>query len=340
MFDNKTAYDAANIYTNFQGLESLRYDYKAHPDVVKKEVSEQFESLLVQILLKSMRDANKGFESDLIHSDQSAFYEDMFDKQLTLVLSKSGMGLAKTIQDFIDRAQTNNDATAVPSPDSVSEEKKQLLLGQPVRDDKQADMDLNQPSKLKQETTNALLPVSLSGKSGLFQPDGGDAVIPFENMTDFIKTLWSSAKEAAHLIGVDPKLLLAQAALETNWGKNIIPQEGGGSTHNLFNIKADSSWRNKSASFTTVEQRDSVLVKESSKFRSYNSFSDSFIDYAAFLKQNNRYTDALKNASDPTKFVQSLQDANYATDTLYSEKIMDIFSSSKFNRVFEHFNLT
>ncbi len=307
MIDNNTAYDAANVYTSFQGLDALQYDAKAHPELAKKEVSQQFESLLVQMLLKSMRDTNKEFTSDLMHSDQSALYEDLYDKQLALVLSKSGMGIAKSIEDYIDRnqfqsVQPSDEIPPAPQPPAL----------------------LTQPLKLESQAASPIVA----------------AATPFDNTNDFIKNLWDSAKEAAHLIGVDPKLLLAQAALETNWGKNIVSHEGGGSTHNLFNIKADSSWHDKSASLDTIEQRDNVLVKEKSKFRSYDSYLDSFIDYADFLKQNNRYTEALSNASDPTKFARSLQDANYATDTLYSEKIIGIYSSSKFNHAFEQLNLT
>lgn len=322
MLDTKTAYDA-NIYTNFQGLDSLHYDYKSRPDEVKKEVAQQFESLLVQMLLKSMRDTNKEFSDDGMKSNQTGFYQDLFDKQLSLVLSKSGIGIAKTIENFLDKKQPSTaEPTVMPSAGLIASPLTGIASSEQPQAVQQADNEVKQPNN------SIIQPLTVEKAN----------VASFENTNDFVKALWSSAKEAAQIIGVDPKLLLAQAALETNWGKNIIPHEDGGSTHNLFNIKADKSWSSKFASFSTIEQRDNVLIKEKSKFRAYNSYLDSFIDYADFLKQNNRYTEALQNASDPKKFVQSLQNANYATDSLYSEKVMDIFSSRKFNALFTHLN--
>jgi flagellar protein FlgJ len=161
----------------------------------------------------------------------------------------------------------------------------------------------------------------------------------FESAADFVKSLWGSAKVAAKIIGADPKLLLAQAALETNWGKNIIPLEDGKSSKNLFNIKTGDKWENDSAVFHTIEEKDGVLVKEKSRFRAYDSYQASFIDYTNFLQKNTRYSDALKNATDPSKFIRSLQNAQYATDSRYSEKVMDIYASRKFNNLFEENNL-
>ncbi len=239
MLDNQITFDA-NVYTNLQGLDALKYDYKAHPKAVTKEVSQQFEALLLQMLLKSMREANKAFSSDVLHSDQSAMYEDLYDKQLALVLSKSGIGIAHTIENYIDR---------------VPADPKSLADGMSLK---------NTP------VFHELPPISHNPSPNPVSNDSFDLVkeagIRFENTKDFVSTLWASAKEAARTIGVDPKLLLAQAALETNWGKNIIPQENGTSTHNLFNIKADSSWSKKSANFNTIEQKDNLLVKEKSKF--------------------------------------------------------------------------
>ncbi len=336
MLDTKMAYDA-DIYTNFQGLQSLQYKNKNQPELAKKEVAQQFESLLVQMLLKSMRDTNKALSSDLLQSDQSAFYEDLFDKQLALVLSKSGMGIAKTIETYLDRQQSSRQqsSTSTNTMDSStsvnSVNRANSVIPAKAGIHPQAVSNISSASDLRLRGADKLYP---EHKSESVQ--SGQSLSTFESTDDFVKTLWDSAKTAAHIIGVDPKLLLAQAALETNWGKNIISHENGESTHNLFNIKADKSWSEKSASLDTIEQKDNVLVKEKSRFRAYNSYLASFIDYTRFLQQNARYSEALQNVSDPGKFVQSLQNANYATDSLYSEKVMDIFSSHKFNSLFEH----
>lgn len=284
MFVNNKSINDAKVYTDIQHLRSLHAEYQTHPDLVKKEVSQQFESLMVQMLLKSMRDANKEFTSELSSGDQTDFYSDLFDKQLSLELSKSGMGLSKPIEGYIDRR--------MPTP----------MIPPPM------------PSQMPSAS--------------------------FQTAADFVKQLWTSAKEAASLIGADPKLLLAQAALETNWGKQIIKHPTGDSTHNLFNIKADKSWIAPAATFHTLEQRDGVITKQPATFRSYASYADSFKDYAQFLKSNTRYQEALQQADNPQDFIQSLQQAHYATDENYSNKVMSIFSSKKFNTLFHELNLT
>lgn len=292
MQTDKAIYDSS-IYTNVQGLKSLQHEYKSNKEGVQKEVSQQFESLLVQILMKSMRDANKALGGGLLSTDQADFYGDLLDKQLSLVMSKSGVGVSKTLETWIDKT----------APEFVAQKAVKEVTG------------------LKQASP-ALKAVSDTGSK-------------FATASDFVKNLWGSATQAAKLIGVDPKLLLAQAALETAWGKKIVPLGGGKSSHNLFNIKAGENWVKDTANFQTIEEKEGVLVKENAQFRAYDSFQDSFHDYAQFLQHNSRYSEALKNAPDPQKFISSLQKANYATDHQYSDKIMAIYNSKKFNDLFE-----
>ncbi|WP_133128881.1 flagellar assembly peptidoglycan hydrolase FlgJ [Legionella nagasakiensis] len=289
------------LYTNIQGLEALRHKYKNNPDMAQKEVAEQFESLLLQMLIKSMRDSNKEFASGLMSSEEGSFYEDLFDKQLALVMSKSGIGLAKNIENYLSKTQGSTQIK------TEEEENLQKVIPKPFR------------QMMQNSQTTELTPVKSQ----------------FDSAVDFIKSLWSDAKAAAQLLNSDPRFLLAQAALETNWGKNILAHKNGRTTHNLFNIKADKSWQDNMTSLETIEQQDGVLVKETSKFRAYDSFRESFLDYVNFLKHNERYRDALKVASNPEQFAQSLQNAHYATDERYAEKIMEIFASKKFNQLIE-----
>lgn len=314
MQTNKVLYDTGT-YTNLQSLESLHHEYKVNSAGVKKEVAQQFESMMVQMLLKSMRDTNKEFASGLMDSDQSAFYDDLYDKQLSMVLSKSGIGIAKNIENYLDRAAPEQVATpskSVSASNLLLPPMHHTSLPKPVMSDEK--------------------PISVASDSTPSSPY-------FNSAADFVKGLWQSAKAAATIIGADPKILLAQAALETNWGKNIIAHPDGKSTNNLFNIKADSHWKEAAAPFNSVEEKDGVLVKEQSKFRAYESFQASFVDYTHFLQQNSRYSEALKNAPDAQKFVSSLQAASYATDSSYSDKIMSIYSSKSFNNLFEQGNL-
>lgn len=298
-----------DTYTDFKGLNALHHEVNTNPEIAKKEVAEQFESLLVQMLMKSMRDANQALAADPNVDQQSAIYHDLLDKQLSLVMAHSGTGLAQVIENSLDKSQTMRTAPTALNIDS----------------------SVNNPVAAA-ENVKDIEVIEAIKKADFIEPVNLPETKPhFDSTADFVNTLWSSAKEAAALLGTDPKFLLAQAALETNWGKSILPMLTGQSTNNLFNIKADKNWDASSTQINAIEYEDGVMVKNKSKFRAYDSYKDSFTDYVQFLKNNGRYQEALKHASNPQQFAQHLQKANYATDTNYSEKIMQIYSSKRLN---------
>lgn len=145
----------------------------------------------------------------------------------------------------------------------------------------------------------------------------------FASPEEFVATMMPMAEQAAKKLGVDPRYLVAQAALETGWGKSIIRSSEGGSSHNLFGIKAHG-WGGASANVTTSEYVQGVKVKEKADFRSYDSFEHSFNDYVSFLQSNGRYSQALQSTANPERFVNELQQAGYATDPNYARKISQI----------------
>ncbi|UVL00088.1 flagellar assembly peptidoglycan hydrolase FlgJ [Pseudomonas sp. B21-048] len=146
----------------------------------------------------------------------------------------------------------------------------------------------------------------------------------FSSADEFVDTMLPLAKEAADRIGVDPRYLVAQAALETGWGKSVMRAQDGSSSHNLFGIKASGNWQGDSARAITSEFRNGEKVKETAEFRSYGSYKDSFHDLVTLLQSNNRYQDVLKSADNPEQFVRELQKAGYATDPDYASKISQI----------------
>ncbi|MBP5956852.1 flagellar assembly peptidoglycan hydrolase FlgJ [Pseudomonas anatoliensis] len=146
----------------------------------------------------------------------------------------------------------------------------------------------------------------------------------FSSADEFVNTMLPMAKEAADRIGVDPRYLVAQAALETGWGKSVMRAQDGSSSHNLFGIKASSNWQGDSARAITSEFRNGAMVKETAQFRSYASYKDSFHDLVTLLQSNNRYQEVLKSADNPEQFVRELQKAGYATDPNYASKISQI----------------
>jgi flagellar protein FlgJ len=139
----------------------------------------------------------------------------------------------------------------------------------------------------------------------------------------FVASIWGHAQQAARELGVDAKALVAQAALETGWGRKLVQRNGGGSSHNLFGIKS-TGWSGERATSGTHEYVDGVRRNETASFRAYGSVGDSFADYVKLLKNSPRYQNALQAGSDVRGFAQGLQRAGYATDPRYAAKIAAI----------------
>lgn len=158
----------------------------------------------------------------------------------------------------------------------------------------------------------------------LAQPPLAPGKAAFKSPEEFVTAMLPMAQAAAEKIGVDPRYLVAQAALETGWGKSIIRQQDGSSSHNLFGIKTHNSWQGESARVLTTEYVNGQPTKESASFRAYGSFEQSFNDYVSFLQNNERYDNALDSAANPKTFVRELQRAGYATDPQYANKVAQI----------------
>lgn len=154
----------------------------------------------------------------------------------------------------------------------------------------------------------------------------GGATRAFGSAEDFVRELWPQAQRAGRELGVKPELLLAQAANETGWGRNVIAHPDGRPSFNLFGIKANAAWSGPRVTVPTVEYVDGVMVRQHDAFRAYDSYADSFRDYVGFLRDNPRYQDALASAADPRAFAGALQEAGYATDPAYGRKLMSIFN--------------
>jgi flagellar protein FlgJ len=137
------------------------------------------------------------------------------------------------------------------------------------------------------------------------------------------------AERAAQQLGVDPDVLVAQAALETGWGSAVPCNSSGDCSFNLFGIKAGSQWSGQTASVPTVEFEDGVAVRKSQRFRAYDSAADSFDDYAKLIRGSGRYRAALGSQDNAVQFAQALQDGGYATDPQYANKIASVVREVK-----------
>ncbi|MGI9321062.1 MAG: flagellar assembly peptidoglycan hydrolase FlgJ, partial [Thiogranum sp.] len=236
-----------DVYTDIQGLSKLRAQAKNNSEETLREVVGQFEALFIQMMLKSMRDAN--LAEGLLDSQHSKTYQSMYDKQIAIELSKQqGLGLADMMVRQLSRSAESGDSAAAAPVNSA-----QLGLLQPAQGDTKPGSKVN---------------AAESGREG---PLGGKVNAAPDWKPDspetFVKELWPHAQRAARDLGTRPELLLAQAALETGWGQHVIRGTDGNNSFNLFGIKADARWQGERALTETIEFEDGVMRKRYATFR-------------------------------------------------------------------------
>ena len=303
---------ATPLYADFSGLAELKAKSVNDQAGSTAEVARQFESLLINQMVKSMRQASLG--EGILDSDQSLFYRDMFDQQLSLHLSENGgIGLAAAIERQLEGAQA---ALKSDGKDVAAYRLNPLTV---------------RHTENSGSSPEASVPAGKANSANsVDSPDAANW-----STADFVEKLWPWALEAANRIGLQPQALLAQAALETGWGRRMIRQMDGSPSHNLFGIKADSRWDGDRVSVSTLEYEEGSAVKRRDDFRSYGSFRESFNDYVNFLSANPRYEQALQSTSDSRAYFSALQRAGYATDPRYAQKIDSVIRGREMNQAIE-----
>jgi len=143
----------------------------------------------------------------------------------------------------------------------------------------------------------------------------------------FIREIWPQATQAAQQLGVHPVNLVAQAALETNWGLKLPQDASGRSSNNLFGVKASAAWGGPTVTTDTREFANGASVGTTAAFRAYGSRSQSVQDYVALLRGNPRYAAALNTGGDVQAFAGALQRGGYATDPDYARKVAAVADS-------------
>ena len=145
---------------------------------------------------------------------------------------------------------------------------------------------------------------------------------------DFISRHQDAARAAEAQTGIPAAFMVSQAAHETGWGRHEIRHADGSSAFNLFGIKAGSNWKGKVAEVTTTEYVNGQPRKMVQKFRAYDSYAESFADYAKLMKDNPRYRDVVAKADTAQGFAQGLQRAGYATDPAYADKLTRVINTT------------
>lgn len=306
----KSQLEMSRNFHDVKGIDNLRRAAQSGDKGALQEAANQFEAIFVQMMLKSMRKAQDALadKDSPFNSDQVKFYRDMHDQQLAVDLSSGGgMGLAKLIvQQMSPEREGFTPASVIRSDGNLADIQRRFINTE------------------KQRFENR---VEASSADSQFGPSKQAA---FSSPQDFVSQLLPQASAYAKELGISPQALIAQAAVETGWGKFMIHDNSGQNSHNLFGLKAGSSWQGDKTSIDTLEFKDGVASKQKAAFRSYGSFTDSLNDYVSFVKDNPRYQQAIEQVDTPKAYFKALQDAGYATDPNYAEKIMTVLQNTLF----------
>ena len=311
------------------GLDKLRKSAvngdQESQDKALRAAAEQFESIFTQMLFKSMRNANDSFKSDMMSSDNQQFFEQMRDDQMATELSKKGsLGLADMIVAQLGASM--NQEPPVHNGKNLEQDARMAMRKAATDETLRLPVDYSYPngSEAKQASQTESPSIAQLEKALAARPVQQSE--KFDSPQQFVETMKPYAEKAAKALGIDSNVLIAQAALETGWGKKVI-KNSVDSSHNLFNIKADRSWQGDKIAKNTLEYHDNVAVTENAAFRSYDNYEESFSDFVRFLNQNPRYERALQQTESSESFIKGIHSAGYATDPNYTNKVMSVMKT-------------
>ncbi|MBK8687366.1 MAG: flagellar assembly peptidoglycan hydrolase FlgJ [Betaproteobacteria bacterium] len=293
-----------------RGLSALKQQAKAAPGEALRAAAGQFEALFMQMLLKSMRDALP--QEGPFASETTRTYTAMFDQQMAQQLAKKGVGIADMlVRQLSSRtaAPAATDGQTGPAPATgAGGGAGAVASGLPARAPSRA--------AAAAAVTPAAPPAAAAASGGL--PASARA---------FLEKMRPHAEAAAQAAGIPAAFLLAQAALETGWGRHQPQAADGASSHNLFGIKAGSGWQGAKAVAATTEYVAGKAVTALETFRAYGSYTEAFQDFARLIRSSPRYAGVMAATGDAGAYAQKLQQSGYATDPRYAEKLARIIET-------------
>ncbi len=288
----------AGLAFDAQALQGLRHRAATDPKGAVKQAAQQFEALFMNELMKSMRQAT--LSSGMLDNEGSQMGTQMLDTQLAQQMTGLPGGLSEAIARHLERSMGLSPGP-IPSAGSANPTPAPLLPAGQV------------PA-----------PVA----------------IPQKGAAGFLQQHTAAAQRAEAATGIPAAFMVAQAAHETGWGRREIRHADGSPAHNLFGIKAGPNWKGAVAEITTTEYVGGRPMKVTAAFRAYGSYEESFADYARLMKNSPRYsgvvagaqahrqTPGLGTADSAARFAQGLQQAGYATDPAYADKLTRVIHTT------------
>ncbi len=292
-----------------------------------EKAARELETQFAHMLIKSMRSASPG---NAMGGDTR--YRDMYDQQLARELSKGrGLGLAPMIMRQLEQRGGGATAPAGAMPLSAPTAGAAPIPLSPAS--ATAGMLPLAPTRSGVSMPGMDLHAYAAPAPSQRRPDfaaGDDAPFDASSPEAFVHSIWPQAQKAAAELGVPAKALVAQAALETGWGRRLAGRKDASSL-NLFGIKATGGWKGDRVSARTHEFVGGQRVDERAEFRAYGSVAESFADYTRLIGKE-RYAAARGTGNDVQRFASALQKAGYATDPSYAAKITAIANGATLNR--------
>ncbi len=346
-----------------QGLERLKHTARNDQAAGLRGAAQQFEALFLQMMLKSMRDTIPS--GGMLDSQQTEFYQSMMDQQWAQTMAGRGIGLAdhlvaqlenqlgissprsgvadrelseliagiprgtpRVLQDALQPEEEGEEYLTERASPNTEQEAEQVTMPanfleelETVRGGFMAALDVRLPASAQAPVSPASSsPVARTGARSGSPGDQGQ-----EHVQRFMERLSAPAQAASRKTGVPAELILAQAALETGWGRHEIATASGGNSYNLFGIKAGSSWKGRTTDIVTHEYINGQRTRVVDTFRVYNSFEEAFTDYARLIGNNPRYA-AVTTAGSAEQAARALQAGGYATDPAYADKLIAVMN--------------
>jgi flagellar protein FlgJ len=306
---------SARFALDVGSVDALKRQARSEPDKALRAASSQFEALLMQMMLKSMRSAADAAGST--DSQDTRLYKSMLDQQLSVALAKRGIGLSDVMVRQLGRGGAAGAVEPLGTPQVPDYEPDAL-----------PDAELLVPLAPLRKGASAPLVPPAAAAAPAASPASPAAAGLSASARSFVDRLWPHAQEAARTTGVAPHFILGQAALESGWGRSEIRMPDGAPSHNLFGVKAGRGWQGPTVDVATTEYVNGAPVRSVERFRAYGSYTEAFRDYAALLASNPRYAGVLNERTDAAAFARGLQRAGYATDPQYAEKLTRVITGT------------
>jgi len=296
---------SSKLALDTKSLGNLKQSAKDGSPEALRGAATQFEAMFINMMMKSMREATP--TDGMTDNEQTKTFTTMLDSQLSQTMAKRGMGLADMLVRQMSSQAANAQALAIGGGASAA-----AATGMPQG----------------MSVAPDALGTAFAARAAIVNPTSTGNASQAPHVRSFQEKLAAHADEAAAATGIPAKFMLGQAALESGWGKREIKNADGTTSHNLFGIKAGPNWTGKTTTAVTTEYVNGTPVTRREKFRAYDSYADSFKDYAKVIANNPRYEKVMASGGDAATFAQGLQKAGYATDPHYATKLTRIIKNS------------